>query len=245
MGNLQVAIPAFEGLLPLRDGETIMDMLFELANWHALAKLRLHTSITLDIWRTVTRYMYASVRKFARTTCERHVTRELPQETLARARRAKSARKSTKGPRVAPPRNAGPKIIKYNTWNTFKYHALGHQPSYVERSGTNDNFNSQVVSTTDLRVVTMLIETHRGSLNTDTPSAYMHERTSKSLKNKSPIISAGRHSFEGFVLTSTTPRLLLTPTDLANSSQSAQPSALPTDLANSSHGARARRHYLP
>ncbi|EIW63728.1 uncharacterized protein TRAVEDRAFT_110907, partial [Trametes versicolor FP-101664 SS1] len=88
--------------------------------------------------------MYASVRKFARTTCRRHITLELPQETLARARRAQAAQKSTKGIRKAPHRDAGPRIVKYRTWKTYKYHALGHHPSYVERSGTTDNHNTLV-----------------------------------------------------------------------------------------------------
>ncbi|KAL1938167.1 hypothetical protein VTO73DRAFT_11811 [Trametes versicolor] len=88
--------------------------------------------------------MYASVRKFARTTCRRHITLELPQETLARARRAQAAQKSTKGICKAPRRDAGPRIVKYRTWKTYKYHALGHHPSYVERSGTTDNHNTLV-----------------------------------------------------------------------------------------------------
>ncbi|RPD52312.1 hypothetical protein L227DRAFT_589710 [Lentinus tigrinus ALCF2SS1-6] len=41
-------MPVFEGLLPLRDDQIIADLLFECANWHALAKLRLHTDGELE-----------------------------------------------------------------------------------------------------------------------------------------------------------------------------------------------------
>ena len=40
-------MPVFEGLLPLEDDTTIADMLFELSNWHALAKLRMQHDDTL------------------------------------------------------------------------------------------------------------------------------------------------------------------------------------------------------
>ena len=58
-------MPAFEGLLPLPDNRTCANMLFELANWHALAKLRLHTEVTLEILRECTTHMYEGIRKFA------------------------------------------------------------------------------------------------------------------------------------------------------------------------------------
>ena len=62
-------MPAFEGLLPLPDDHTCGDLLFELANWHALAKLHLHTDVTLKIFRASTDHMYEGIQKFAMTTC--------------------------------------------------------------------------------------------------------------------------------------------------------------------------------
>ncbi|KAI0629503.1 hypothetical protein C8Q77DRAFT_1065419 [Trametes polyzona] len=145
---LIVALSAFEGLLPIQDDHTIQDMLFELANWHALASLRLHTTVTLDIWRTCTRYMYTSVRMFAWTTCERYNTRELPQESEARARVA-TAKASKKGASIAkerttpPTKQRSPRFVKFTVHKTYKYHALGHHPDFVERSGTTDNHNTR------------------------------------------------------------------------------------------------------
>jgi hypothetical protein len=43
----QCAIPVFKGLLPGEHNEILLDLLFELAMWHALGKLRLHTETTL------------------------------------------------------------------------------------------------------------------------------------------------------------------------------------------------------
>ncbi|TBU29740.1 hypothetical protein BD311DRAFT_619186, partial [Dichomitus squalens] len=62
-------MPAFEGLLDLPDDQNVADLLFELANWHALAKLRLHTDVTVDIFRASTKLMYEAIRTFAEKTC--------------------------------------------------------------------------------------------------------------------------------------------------------------------------------
>ncbi len=42
---MQVIMPVFEGLLLLKNKQTVADMLFELANWHALAILQMHHDI--------------------------------------------------------------------------------------------------------------------------------------------------------------------------------------------------------
>lgn len=129
-------MPAFEGLLSLRDDCTCADMLFELANWHALAKLRLHTDITLEIFRASTVHMYEAIRRFAKITCPCYATRELPNEVGARLRRAKS--KNICGDAQA---------VAFNVINTYKYHCLADYPDYIQRSGPSDNYSTQVVST--------------------------------------------------------------------------------------------------
>ncbi|CDO69624.1 hypothetical protein BN946_scf184851.g12 [Trametes cinnabarina] len=133
---LACVMPAFEGLLPLEDGQNIADLLFELANWHALAKLRLHTSVTIDIFRAATEHMCRAVRRFARMTCKRYEAHELPRETEARMRREEI------GQKTAPVRT--PKLVRFNVLNTYKYHSLPDYPDYVEYGGTTDNYNSQV-----------------------------------------------------------------------------------------------------
>ena len=46
---LQCAIPAFVGLFPDEHNTSIRILLFHLAEWHALAKLQLHTDDSLDL----------------------------------------------------------------------------------------------------------------------------------------------------------------------------------------------------
>ncbi|PIL33276.1 hypothetical protein GSI_04726 [Ganoderma sinense ZZ0214-1] len=130
-------MPAFEGLLDLPDDQTVADLLFELANWHALAKLRLHTTVTLDIFRAATGHMYDAIRRFAAKACPNYDTHELPSEAAARVRRAKAS-----NPNVQP--STGRKPIAFNVHHTYKFHSLGDYPDYIERSGPTDNYNTQV-----------------------------------------------------------------------------------------------------
>lgn len=140
MNCSKTIMPAFEGLLPLRDDQTVADLLFELANWHALAKLRLHTDVTLNIFRAATNMMYEAMRIFEATTCANYTTHELPNEAQARARRdTKSASRA--------PASSAPRAVHFNVMNTFKYHSLGDYPDWIVRSGTTDNYTTQVVST--------------------------------------------------------------------------------------------------
>ncbi|KAM5535815.1 hypothetical protein V8D89_010538 [Ganoderma adspersum] len=121
---LQTIMPAFEGLLPLHDDQTVADLLFELANWHALAKLCLHTNVTLDIFHAATQTMYEAVHTFEVTTCANYTMFELPNEAQVQAR---CQMKSTS--RVAP--SSAPKHVNFNVMNTFKYHSLGPMDNYT------------------------------------------------------------------------------------------------------------------
>ncbi len=134
-------MPVFEGLLPLRDDQNVADLLFELANFHALAKLRLHTSVTIEIFTAATRQMYKAFRKFASKTCPRYDTQELPKEADARARR--EAKKAGRG---AQTHSSAQKSKKFTVIHTYKYHCLGDYVAYIVRHGTMDNYTTQVVS---------------------------------------------------------------------------------------------------
>ena len=84
----QCAIPVFEGLL--EDDSTnkrLMELLFLLARWQALAKLRLHTERTLDILRDVTRSLGIALRAFQKHMSTTFETRELPREAASRVRK--------------------------------------------------------------------------------------------------------------------------------------------------------------
>ncbi|TFY79546.1 hypothetical protein EWM64_g4464 [Hericium alpestre] len=68
---LQCALPVFEGLFPDGEDDMVMDLLYYFAEWHALAKLHMHT----EFW------------KFDHDICSHYATRELPREIAARQRR--------------------------------------------------------------------------------------------------------------------------------------------------------------
>ena len=84
----------FEGLLPDKEDRIVRKLLFELATWHGLAKLRLHTETRVtDLENSATRL--GRLRKFKSEVCSAYATRDLPSEEAARGRR--KAAKDAKG----------------------------------------------------------------------------------------------------------------------------------------------------
>lgn len=136
----------FETLLPEPHNTTILDLIFDLATWHAYAKLRLHTDDTLAFFDTATVVLGQSIRKFSKTTCSSYHTTELPQEYATRGRRtAALASRQPISVKEGKKKSTGPKVKKLNL-ETYKYHALGDYPNTIRRMGTTDNFSTQPVS---------------------------------------------------------------------------------------------------
>ena len=77
----------FDGLLPEPHNSTVLDLLFVMAHWHGLAKLRMHHDLTLDILDSVTVSLGKMLRSFKDITCPAFTTKELRREASARARR--------------------------------------------------------------------------------------------------------------------------------------------------------------
>ena len=96
---VQCALPVFEGLLPEPHGSIVMDLLFELATWHGLAKMCLHTESTIQSLEHSTTRLGTLLRRFQSVTCEAYITRELPSEEAARGcqKAAEAAKRSTAG----------------------------------------------------------------------------------------------------------------------------------------------------
>ena len=167
--SLKCAIPVFEGLLPEMHNKIVMDLLFELATWHFLAKLRLHTESTVTALETSTTRLGAAFRKFTSITCEAYVTRALPSEEAAQGRRqaALAQKKATSGKKPTNPSGStqGRRAVvakkkgtseteptkpskserKYNL-SAYKPHAIPNYAAYIHLNGTTDGFTSQVVS---------------------------------------------------------------------------------------------------
>jgi hypothetical protein len=69
-----------------------MKLLYRTAEWHALAKLRIHTDSSLTLLEKLTAELGQLFRKFRDVTCSTFSTVELPRETAARNRRETKSR---------------------------------------------------------------------------------------------------------------------------------------------------------
>ena len=136
-------MPVFDSLLPHPHGSIVQDLLFELATWHAYAKLCLYTTDTLNFFDASTRSFSQAVRKFLKTTCEAYITLELPREMAARGRQV-AALTSKSGANI-PPKSTECRHKRLNL-QTYKYHALGDYPDAIRQRGTTDNYSTQSVS---------------------------------------------------------------------------------------------------
>ena len=131
-------IPAYEGLLPLKHNQTVLELLYELANFHSLAKLRMQTEVTLELLESATAHTYAAMRQFASTTCAAYETVERPEEVDKRKARA-LAKKKDNNVDIAPRKK------EFNVLNTYKYHAIGDYAKYIRRSGPTSCYSTQTV----------------------------------------------------------------------------------------------------
>ncbi|KAK7444353.1 hypothetical protein VKT23_015366 [Stygiomarasmius scandens] len=139
---LQVALVCFEDLLPEPHNKIVMDLIWDLATWHAYAKLRLHSDSTVQSFRQATRAFGDSLRKFVRTTCAEFDTTELEKERAKRVRREKRARQKSGLDTPVDPASELNQKRSFNP-NTPKFHAMGHYPDAVVYFGTTDVYSTQ------------------------------------------------------------------------------------------------------
>ncbi|KAG1838714.1 hypothetical protein DFJ58DRAFT_733659 [Suillus subalutaceus] len=135
---LQCAIPVFEGLLPSLYNEPLLDLLFELAMWHGLAKLRMHTDMTLNFLDLSTTRRGQFLRNFMKATAKEYVMKDLPSEEAARGhRKANKAAKGTGNSTDQGPRRSGQQM------SSPKLHALGDYVEAIQKFGTSNNYSTQ------------------------------------------------------------------------------------------------------
>ncbi len=74
-----------------------------MSEWHALAKLRMHTEGSLELMEGHTKELGELLRQFRRFTCSQFCTVELPHEAAARMRQKtqKNTSAETNAPQVA------------------------------------------------------------------------------------------------------------------------------------------------
>ena len=142
---VQCGIPVFDGLFPEPHNARVLKLLFVMAHWHALAKLRMHTDTTLDTFSQVTTSLGKSLRDFEEKTCAMFQTRELDRERAIRQRQQeKNTPKDGVSQLVVPSNNT--RKPKHLNLKTYKYHTLGDYISTIRLYGTTDSYSTQSVS---------------------------------------------------------------------------------------------------
>ena len=134
-------IPVFEGLLPEPHNEQILQLLFYLAHWHTLAKLRMHSKKTLDILGAQTQITGEQFRFFKENTCTAFDTQELPREADKRyqgeVKKGSTSRSSACKPK------------QFNL-NTYKFHSLSDYVEHIQMFGTTNSYSTEPVSLSQL-----------------------------------------------------------------------------------------------
>lgn len=154
-----------------------MDVLFSLAHWHALAKLRQHTDLSLDILEKATVQLGKVLRDFQQNTCSAFNTQELKREMSARVRKAAS-KSSSKKPAphsnttvnihsastiadapassnssntekvISNSHKTSSRLSKTLNLNTYKDHSLGDYVESIRQNGTVDSYSTEMVNYT-------------------------------------------------------------------------------------------------
>jgi hypothetical protein len=133
-------------LFPADHDALVQSLLYRFAQWHALAKLRLHSESTVNFLEETFKKLSQKLRKFRDFTCVAFNTSELPREKAARQRKA-AKHSETNG---TPPESNGARIKTFNL-STYKFHAMGDYPTTIRLFGTTDSFTTQIVRTICIR----------------------------------------------------------------------------------------------
>ena len=139
---MQCSILAFDGLFPRKDNAIIKKLLFHLSEWHALAKLWMHSDESLDWLNLVLKKLAAEIQWFQWGTCNTFKTHELPSEVTARHRQQEHQIRSG-GPTTSMSSTAHPKSFNILT---YKFHALGDYSRSTQMFSTTDSYTTQIVS---------------------------------------------------------------------------------------------------
>ncbi|KAL1750714.1 hypothetical protein FB107DRAFT_294399 [Schizophyllum commune] len=123
----QCALSCFDGLVeddPFN--RKLQRLLYRTAEWHATAKLRMHTDATLKLLDELTREFGALAREFEQLSAAQFATVETPKEATARARREMNKNTAAAGqPNLAltmsrrPPSDYSSTIRRYGTTDSY------------------------------------------------------------------------------------------------------------------------------
>ena len=162
--QIWVLFPVFEGLFAELHSTWIMKLLYGTAEWHALAKLQMHSDSTLtllDLLEDLTVEFEKLMHQFHDLTCSQFQTVELPQEEATRCQR-QTKQQATTSSSASPTMNSlsetppsghsqpqsslgsGWKAKSFNLF-TIKFHFLGDYVCHICLFGTMDSFSTQLV----------------------------------------------------------------------------------------------------
>lgn len=147
----QCAIPVFDGLLPEPFNGLLQTLLYRVAEWHALAKLRMHTENSLS-WLDLSTKTFGRLMREFRDKTSTYNTVELPHEAAARdraaQRRAQASGGQTEtnpGATSAHPQSSSARRPRKLNLNTYKFHSLGDYVASIRLFGTTDSYSTQMV----------------------------------------------------------------------------------------------------
>ncbi|KZT38989.1 hypothetical protein SISSUDRAFT_1128360 [Sistotremastrum suecicum HHB10207 ss-3] len=137
---LQVAIPCFEGLFPDEHNDDILSLIYVFADWHSLAKMRIHTDSTLDFLETASKSLGIHLRHFATKISPTFNVLETPREAMKRARNA--ARRQD-GLTTSVASSSTRKPVTYGL-DRIKLHVLADYASCIREHGATDNYDTRI-----------------------------------------------------------------------------------------------------
>ncbi|KAG1784229.1 hypothetical protein EV702DRAFT_1191232 [Suillus placidus] len=135
---LQCVIPVFDELLPHPHNIVVRD-LFTLAHWHGVAKLRMHSDLTLDILDQITTELGNQFHKFKVDVCAAYDARELDKED----KNPSKQEERPEGIEEFAEHNVLHRKVSFNL-QTYKFHSLGDYASCIRHFGTTDSYSTEL-----------------------------------------------------------------------------------------------------
>ncbi|KAH6916509.1 hypothetical protein BKA70DRAFT_1025493, partial [Coprinopsis sp. MPI-PUGE-AT-0042] len=131
-------------LLPSDHNQIVVTLLLLCAEWHSLAKLRMHTEETLHLLENATDALSQQFSIFLSVTCAVYKTRETAKEQRARFKHSAS-NKHSQQPSLQPVTTSAIALHKRFNVATYKYHALANYVHTIRRFGTTDSYTTERV----------------------------------------------------------------------------------------------------
>ena len=136
---LQCSIPMFEDLLDGPHNKRLMKLLYRTAEWHMLAKLRMHMDSTLEHLEMLTKEFGFLMQQFWDLTCLKFRTTELPCEVASRNRQQERPQTRVPSKSVLSTRTVTLNLL------TIKFHLLGDYVWTIQMFGCTDSYSTQLV----------------------------------------------------------------------------------------------------